>query len=147
MHVFAPHLFRKTLRFFAAAFLSKPKLRTKKGFRPFRPESFALRSLGNACAAVRLDAQRLLIIGGSDDASELDSTEVLDLERPGAERSSGVRPWRLGRGRDPLVLQSEHSKIYIYITGICRYYRANHVDERYVFFAHCSGLVFARLVF
>eukprot|EP00913_Durusdinium_trenchii_P006742 g6338.t1 len=35
----------------------------------------------NACAAVRLDAQRLLIIGGSDDASELDSTEVLDLER------------------------------------------------------------------
>jgi len=36
---------------------------------------------GNACAAVRLDAKRLLIIGGSDDSSELDSTELLDLER------------------------------------------------------------------
>ena len=39
-------------------------------------------TLGNACAAVRLDAKRLLIIGGSDDSSELDSTELLDLERP-----------------------------------------------------------------
>lgn len=37
----------------------------------------------NACAAVRLDQKRLLIIGGSDDSSELDSTELLDLERCG----------------------------------------------------------------
>ena len=53
-------------------------------------------SSGNACAAVRLDAKRLLIIGGSDDSSELDSTELLDLERPWhAMKDASLRIWFL----------------------------------------------------
>merc|ERR1719183_545536 len=33
----------------------------------------------NACAASLLDSNRLLVIGGSDGCSDLDSTELLDL--------------------------------------------------------------------
>ena len=33
----------------------------------------------NACAASLIDAQRLLVIGGSDGCSDLESTELLDL--------------------------------------------------------------------
>ena len=38
----------------------------------------------NACAASLVDANRLLVIGGSDGCSDLESTELLDLP-PGSE--------------------------------------------------------------